>query len=104
MTHIRLDGVYAPSGDIVAREIEGELIIIPLAQEPGDEQEALYTLNETGRDIWKRLNGTATLQAVADALAAEYDAAPADITRDIVGLAEELLARRLLIAVSADQT
>ena len=104
MTQVELDDVYIPSGDIVARDIEGELIIIPMVQEPGDEQEALYSLNETGREVWSRLDGTATLQAIADALAAEYDAAPDDIARDILGLAEELCARRLLVAVSSGRT
>ncbi|MBN2107596.1 MAG: PqqD family protein [Deltaproteobacteria bacterium] len=104
MTQAQLDGVYAPAGDIVAREIEGELIIIPLTQEPGDEQDALYTLNDTGRDVWKRLDGAATLQAVAHALAADYDAPFDAIARDILGLAEELLARRLLVAVSSAQS
>jgi hypothetical protein len=49
---ITLEDVFLPSNDVVAREIEGELIIIPLVANIGDLDEELYTLNETGRAIW----------------------------------------------------
>ena len=45
---VKTDGVYAPSEDIVAREIEGEIIIVPLVAGIGDMEDELYTLNETG--------------------------------------------------------
>ncbi len=71
---IRKDAVYVPSDDVVAREIAGELIIVPLVAGIGDMEDELYTLNDTGRDIWKRLDGRATLDAVATDLAELYDA------------------------------
>jgi len=46
-----LDAVYLPSEDIVAREIEGEIVIIPLVSGIGDMEDELYTLNETARAI-----------------------------------------------------
>ena len=49
---VDLDAIYAPSEDIVAREIEGELIIVPLVSGIGDMEDELYTMNETGRAIW----------------------------------------------------
>ena len=42
---------------VVAREIEGELILAPLAVGVGDVKDALYTLNGTRQAIWKRLDG-----------------------------------------------
>ena len=45
--------MYVPSEDIVAREIEGELIIVPLAAGIGDMEDELFSLNETGREIWE---------------------------------------------------
>ena len=47
----RLDAVYTPSEDIVAREIEGEIIIVPLVAGIGDMEDELYTLNDTGKAI-----------------------------------------------------
>ena len=39
-----------PSEDVVAREIEGEFIIVPLAAGIGDMEDELYSLNESGVD------------------------------------------------------
>ncbi len=93
----QLDGVYVPSDDIVAREIEGELIIVPLVAGVGDIEDELYTLNETGRAVWDHLDGKNTLRAVAALLAREYDAPAAEIEADVLGIVGELLGRRMLI-------
>lgn len=100
MTTIRLDAVYAPSEDIVAREIEGELIIVPLAAGIGDMEDELYTVNETGKAIWDRLDGEMNLRGVVAAMAEEYEAAPGEIERDVLGLVQELARRRILVEVA----
>ena len=94
---ITLDSVCAPSEEIVAREIEGELIIVPLAAGIGDMEDELYTLNETGKAIWSRLDGLRTLRQLAARLAVEYDAPVADIERDVTGLVTELARRKILV-------
>jgi hypothetical protein len=98
---IRMETVYAPSDDIVAREIEGELIIVPLVAGIGDLEDELFTVNETGKAIWKRLDGATSLSGVVTALVEEYDAPPVDIERDVRGLVEELVRRRMLVEVAA---
>ncbi len=97
----QMDAIYIPSEDIVAREIEGELIIVPLAAGIGDMEDELYTLNDTGRAIWARLDGHTSLGEIAAALAAEYDAPPGEIERDVLGLVQELARRRMLVEVDA---
>jgi len=97
MTEARLDQVYRPSEDIVVREIEGELIIVPLTDNIGDLEEDLYTFNATGRAIWDRLDGAQSLRAVASDLADDYEAPVGDIERDALGLLSELLARGLAV-------
>jgi hypothetical protein len=94
---VELDRVYIPSDDIVAREIEGEIIIIPLVAGIGDLEDELYTLNESGKAIWDRLDGRATLRAVAAGLAEDYEAEPGTIEQDVAGLVEELVKRRMLV-------
>ena len=98
---IRMDGVYAPSDDVVAREIAGELIIVPLVAGIGDMEDELYTLNETGRAIWARLDGRATLSGIIADLTLEFDAPPSEIEHDVLGMVEELVRRRMLVEVSA---
>ncbi len=96
---VSAQSVLVPSPDLVAREIEGELILVPLTADVGGEEDSLdtlYSLNDTGQAIWKLLNGR-SLQDVADALAESYDA-PADvILTDVLGLARELVSRRMLV-------
>ena len=57
------DGAYAPSDGVVAREIEGEVVIVPLKAGIGDLEDELYSLNETGRGVWRLLNGGGLLTA-----------------------------------------
>jgi hypothetical protein len=93
---VSLNFSYVPSEDIVARDIEGELIIIPLTSGIGDADDEIYTMNETGRAIWERLDGR-SLRDVAEALKAEFEAHPGEIEKDVVGLASELLKRKMLV-------
>jgi len=94
---VKLDCAYAPSEDVVARDIEGELIIVPLAAGIGDLEDELFTLNETGRAIWDRLDGKSTLRRIVDDLEAEFEAPESEIEADVLGLVHELLKRRMLI-------
>ncbi len=95
--NLSLNSICAPSEEIVAREIEGELIIIPLTAGIGDMEDELYTLNDTGKAIWGRLDGTATLGEIAAGMAEEYNAPPAEIERDVLGLISELALRKIVV-------
>lgn len=97
MTTVRLDAVYVPSEDIVAREIEGELIIVPLTAGFGDVEDDLFTLNETGQAVWRRLDGQTSLARVIADLAEEFEAPPGEIEAGVVALMEELVRRRIVV-------
>lgn len=97
---VRLDAVYVPSEDVVAREIEGELIIVPLVAGIADIEDELFTLNETGKAIWKQLDGIKNLSGIISSLAQDFEAAPGEIERDVLGLIEELVKRRMIIEVA----
>lgn len=89
---------FHPSADIVARTIEGQLLIVPLISGVGDLEDELYTLNETGRAIWEKLDGSRTIDEVAREMAREFDVAE-DVARlDVMNLVEELLGRKILVA------
>ena len=94
---ISIDFCYAPSDDIVARDIEGELIIVPLISGIGDLEDDLFTLNETGRAVWNRLDGQKSLKTVIDELSSEYKAPEGKIEQDVIGLMKELLKRRIVV-------
>ncbi len=82
--------IYVRSEDVVAREIEDEFLLVPIASGIGDMEDALYTLNETGREIWQRLDGEKTLEDLVTELCREYDADGDEIRQDVCGLVSEL--------------
>jgi hypothetical protein len=94
---VTLATICAPSTDVVAREVAGELIIVPLTAGIGDADDELYTLNDTGQAIWGKLDGNRTLGDVAAALGEEFDTSDADIEADVLGFATELVGRKILI-------
>ena len=93
---VSLETICAPSADIVAREIEGDIVIVPLVAGIGDADDELYTLNPTGQAIWKKLDGQRTLKDVAATLAGEFDVPLPDIQNEVLGFASELKRRGIL--------
>jgi hypothetical protein len=98
---VDLVDVYEPSEDVVAREIEGELIIVPLVSGMAEDEDALFTLNETGKAVWNRLDGRTSLKDVAAGLAAEFDDREGKLEGDVLGLVEELARRKMVATAGA---
>lgn len=97
---INPESIYTPSEDVVSREIEGELLIVPLVSGIGDMEDELFSLNETGKNIWERLDGQKSLREVAAELSEEFEASIEDIQEDVIGFVAELLKRGMLVEVS----
>jgi hypothetical protein len=93
---VTAEAVCVCSDDVVAREIEGEIIIVPLVAGIGGADDELYTLNETGRAIWDRLDGQRSLGQVSAELAHEYGGPDADVEEHVVGFAREMVRRGIL--------
>ena len=96
MNDTTLQTVCIPSEDIVAREIEGDIIIVPLVSGIGDADDELYTLNDTGRAIWLKLDGEKSLGQIAAELLKEFSSGADEIKKDVIGFASEMLERRIL--------
>ena len=100
---VTLGAIYTPSEDVVFRDIEGELIIVPLTWGVGgaeDEQDAIFTLNEWGRAVWERLDGQRSLRDVVAELSAEFNATEGEIGTDVLGLVQELARRKMVATVA----
>ena len=95
-TAVTMDTICVPSEDVVAREIEGDMIIVPLVSGIGDADDELYTLNETGQVIWQKLDGNLTLGQVAKAISEEYSSPEGEIEKDVLGFAAEMVKRGML--------
>jgi len=97
---VDVNRVYAPSEDVVARVIEDEIIIVPLVSGMGDMEDELYTLNDSGRAIWDKLDGKKTLKEIIGELTSEFDSTAEEVQEDVTGFVQELLKRKMLIECS----
>jgi len=93
--------IYQVAETIVIREIEGELLIVPLVSGMDEAEDALFTLNETGRSILSLLDGKRSVQEVADTLALDYAVAEEQLIEDVTSFLAELLRRNMLTVVDA---
>lgn len=98
-TKVSLDSIYKPSEDVVAREVQGEFIIIPITSGVGDLEDEIFSLNDTGRAIWDKLDGKRSLKGAAKVLSSDFESSSSEIEKDILGLVTELVKRRMLIEV-----
>lgn len=97
MKNIPMEMVLTHSDDVVAREIDGALIIVPLTSGMGDMEDDLFSMNETGTAIWQLLDGAKTVGEVVSALTTQYEAAAGEIEQDVLGLVAELMKRSMLV-------
>ena len=93
---INLRSIYKISDNVVAREIEGELIIVPIVAGIGDMEDELFSLNTTGKAVWAQLDGHRTLEQVIEQIILEFEASVDVIQTDVLGLIAELKQRMLV--------
>ena len=91
-----LEIVYRKSEELVEREIEGELIIVPLTSGIADMEDELYTLNPVGRDVWERLNAKRSVGNIVEELLELYQGEKEEIRADVLGFLAELKKRRMI--------
>ena len=70
-----LERRYKKDPNMVFRDIEGEMILVPIRRRTAD-LESIYTLNETGSRIWELIDGQHTLREIRDVIAQEYEVTP----------------------------
>jgi len=92
-----INKIYKPSEDVMARDVQGEFIIIPITSGVGDLEDEIFSLNETGRAIWGKLDGKKNLKNIAAELSGDFEASIEEIENDCLGLLTELLKRRMVI-------
>ncbi len=80
---------FDKSPTIVAREIAGELILVPIRKSVGA-IDSIYTLNEVARRIWELLDGERSVGQIADAIVAEFDTSPEEAEADTLEFLQEL--------------
>jgi len=77
------------------REIDDETIIIS----PNDS--VMHELNDTGRFLWKNIDGTKSAAELARLLVENYEVTPDIALSDTQALLEEMSSRKLVVTVPA---
>ena len=90
------NSVYSKHLELVEREIEGEMLVIPIMAGVGDADANMYSFNEQGAVIWKLIDGTRSVGAIADCLCEEYDVTREQALTEIGVFLEDLLSRNLI--------
>lgn len=96
---IDLNTVFKISEDLITRSIEGEMVIVPLESGMGDLNDDLFSLNQTGSDIWNRIDGETPVKVIIQDLAEEYNASVEEITPDILDLILKMIEKKLIITI-----
>lgn len=76
--------------DVLATEVEGEMVMMDV------EKGVYFGLDPIGTDIWKRLETSMTVAALAVVLVQVYDADIACIERDVLALLARMLEQGLV--------
>jgi hypothetical protein len=95
----KLDQIYTISEDLVARKVQGELIIIPLSSSISKANEELFTLNYTAQAIWEKLDGKRTLSRITEELCREFSISKPAVIKNVLGFTEELYKKKMILAL-----
>ena len=83
------DQVYHQDPTIVARQIAGEMILVPIRQNMGD-LESIYLLNETALFAWQLLDGNKTLADIRNHIILEFEVDEQQAGQDLLELFTDL--------------
>ena len=90
MPTITLDDRVRIPEDVVHREVGGETVLVNL------QSGFYYGLDPVGTFIWEQLIRDGGLRGAYDSLLSNYDVEPEEAGRDLLDLAENLLAKGLV--------
>ncbi len=93
-----LDQVYRKDPSIVARQIGGEMLLVPIRKSLGD-LESIYMLNETALFAWQMFDGECTLAVIRDLITNEFEVDKLQAEQDLIELVEQMEQMGALIKV-----
>jgi hypothetical protein len=84
------DRIPARNPGYSARDVDDETVFLS----PGGDE--IHSLDEVGTFIWRQIDGHRTVADILALLLAEFDVAEPEARADLVGLVDELAARKLI--------
>jgi len=95
MPTVAVDLRYVRNHEVVARQIDGELIIVPIRRGVG-ELNSLYTLNPVGNVLWDFLAEGHTLAEMVLRVCDEFEVTAEQAQKDIRKFLDSLLEEHLV--------
>ena len=94
---MEMAAVFRHNDSLVARDLAGEKVIIPVRGKVGD-LGSIYTLNAVANDVWNLLDGKRRVCDVVNRLQLEYEVDPRTLAVDIQALIADLQQEGLIVA------
>jgi hypothetical protein len=94
-----LETVYRQSADLIARQVLGDTLLVPLRGELADLQR-IFALNPVAQQIWAWLDGELDVAAVCARLVLRFEVDPAQAEADLVAFIAQLSAAGLIEEVA----
>jgi len=96
---ISVDVRFIRNQEVVARQIQGELIIVPIRRGVGD-LNSLYTLNPVGALLWDFMTEGHTLSEMVQRVCDEFEVTVSQAQRDIESFLDSLMQEQLIQSVA----
>ena len=81
--------VFNKTDKVVTREIEGEVILLPLYKSSKD-MNYIYTLNDTAAAFWDLIDGKNTLEVIKEELLDSYSVSEETLLKEMGQLLKDL--------------
>ena len=81
--------VMKKSDDVVTREIEGKVVLMPLHKSSKD-LNYIYTLNETASCAWGLFDSKSTLGEIKNSLSERYDVSEGKVEKELAEFVKDL--------------
>lgn len=89
--------IYRKSDNIIEIELKNETVIVLTASEVVDlENNTLFVLNETAKELWQRIDGKSKVLDIISYLESIYEVNKDDLKNDIFELLGELIKKKLI--------
>ena len=92
--------MYKRSHKFAFRELDDTFLVIPSNMKNVENKIIYYTLNEVGREVWKRLDGKKTLNDIEEELLAIYDIDRGRLLSDIRELLSDMEDKGVVVKAS----
>jgi hypothetical protein len=94
---------FVRNREVVSREIQGELVIVPIRSGVGD-LNSLYTLNQVGSVLWDFMNEGHTIEEMVSRVCDEFEVSAIEALGDIENFLGAMLEERLVQPLAEART